>query len=120
MASRLHDATAELRVRWVENGRTQEFVARIKAEKFTPMAVDIRRDQIRNQEKEPGGSVTLESRGPLDIDRREVPTLPWDVNTTIEKWLSVKRRELQEVAAKKVAAGAERVKINERGEMRKI
>ena len=119
MANRLHDATAELRVRFTEGTLTQEFTARIRAEKFLPMVVNLNRDNATSGNKIPGGQIVIETRAPINVERRIVEDLPYEIEMTIEDWLAVKRHELQELAVKKVKAGAENVRINERGEMRK-
>lgn len=119
MTERLHDATVELRVRFTESGHTQEFLARIHAEKFLPVVVNLRRDSTPNSDKISGGQITIETRAPIEVKTRLVDPLPYDIETTIDQWLVSKRHELRELAAKKVKAGAENVRINERGEMRK-
>lgn len=118
MAERLHDATAEIRVNFHEGGNSQEFVARIKAERFTPMVVNLQRDnQVGPHEA--GGMLSIESRSPILVTRRVTIMLPADVDATIERWLDEKRLELRTAAAAKVAKGATVVKINERGEVRR-
>lgn len=90
------------------------------AEKFLPMVINLRRDTISNNAAAPGGQITIETRAPIVIERCAVDQLPIEVEATIDRWLVTKRHELQALAAKKVKAGAEHIRINERGEMRKI
>lgn len=116
---RLHDAVAEIRVRFRESGYTQEFIARVKAEKFTPMVVNFHRDQVARKE-DPGGVITVESRGPIVIARTVVPELAADACVEIERWIIQKRRSLEKSAAAALENGATGVKITSDGKVNPI
>jgi hypothetical protein len=116
MGQRFLDAIAETRVSFRNNGMTQEFCARFKATKFSPMVVSFERDG-RPEKVLPGGRLLIESRGFIATSQKVVPTLPIEAEAQIEVWLLNKRHEMLSQAEAAFGEGATRIKINKKGEV---